>query len=269
MRPLLATFRAVRIVLHILVGLVLAVAVRLDPTRRLDPEPLSQWWSRHLLRLLGIRLVVKGRTPRRGQLIVANHVSWLDIFAILALHPTRFVAKAEIRDWPIAGWLANAVGTFYIRRGKGGARPLLEKLEPFLAQGGSVVVFPEGTTTDGQQVLPFHSRLFSAASASGAAIQPVALRYSRDDRGRDLAPFIGDDDLVRHILRLLAARGMVIEMHVLPAITETRDVPRDELAMDAWQAVATALRVHAETVVTDAQPANEDWDDAPAQTFRS
>jgi 1-acyl-sn-glycerol-3-phosphate acyltransferase len=269
MRPLIAAFRAIRIVLHILVGLVLAVAVRLDPTRRLDPEPLSQWWSRHLLRLLGIRLMVHGQMAPGGQMIVANHVSWLDIFAILALHPTRFVAKAEIRDWPIAGWLANAIGTFYIRRGKGGARPLLEKLEPFLAGGGCVVIFPEGTTTDGQQVLPFHSRLFSAASASGRPIQPVALRYSRDDRGRDLAPFIGEDDLVRHILRLLAARGLVIEMHVLPPLTQTQDIPRDELALDAWQAVATALRVHAEATLPESPAANEDWATAPAQTSRS
>jgi lyso-ornithine lipid O-acyltransferase len=140
----------------------------------------------------------------------------------------------------VAGWLANATGTFYIRRGKGGARPVSERLVPHLSAGGSVVLFPEGTTTDGRQLLPFHARLFAAAIDAGALVQPVALRYSADDAGRQVAPFIGDDDLFRHILRLLGSGGLQAELVFCPAVAAT-DQERSTLAGAAEDAVAQAL----------------------------
>lgn len=238
---MLSVFRGIRVAIHTLVGLILAVLVGLDPTRRLDAQRLSRWWSQHLLSMLGIRLQVHGAPVAGGVLTVANHVSWLDIFALAASQPTRFVAKSEIRDWPVAGWLANAIGTFYIRRGKGGARPLLEKLTPWLAGGGRVVVFPEGTTTDGIDVLPFHPRLFGAALSAGCTVQPAALRYSADARGRHLAPFVGDDNLVSHLMGLLGAKHLQIDLHYLAPIAARSDATRDELASQAHHAVRQSL----------------------------
>lgn len=241
MRTKLRTLlRGARLVLHLLLGLAAAAAVNLDFSGRLRPEPLTQAWCRRLLHILGIRVSVHGQPVEGSSVIAANHVSWLDIPLLAACGVTRFVAKAEIRDWPIAGWLANAAGTFYIRRGKGGARPVAERLLPHLGAGGSVVLFPEGTTTDGRQLLPFHARLFSAAVDSGAAVQPVALRYSADDSGRHVAPFIGDDDLFRHILRLLGSEGLHAEVVFCPAVAAVAQ-ERNALASAAEDAVAAAL----------------------------
>lgn len=236
-----ATLTGSRLLLHVLWGLFLAILVALDRRQWLDVPQIAQNWSRTLLRILDIRLVVHGSPHPQGGLTVANHISWLDIFAMLACQRTRFVAKSEIRDWPIAGSLADAMGTFYLRRGKGGARPLAEKLQPYLAAGGSVVIFPEGTTTDGRDLHPFHPRLFSVALDAGVAVQPVALRYHPSRDGRHLAPFIGDDDLFSHILRLLGARGIVVDVHYLPVHTGTQGETRDELAARAQRAVREAL----------------------------
>lgn len=231
--------RGSRLVLHLLNGLLLAAAVKLS-LGRLRPEPLAGRWSRRLLRILNVRVRVVGSAVPGARVSVANHVSWLDIPLIAAAEHTRFVAKSEIRDWPVAGWLANAGGTFYIRRGKGGARPLVERLVPHLADGGSVVLFPEGTTTDGADVLPFHARLFGAAIDAGAYVQPIALRYGAGRAGRTIAPFIGEDDLVSHILRLLREPELTADLRFCDPIRATGR-ERAELARSAEHAVRRAL----------------------------
>ena len=115
-------------------------------------------------------------------MLVANHVSWIDIFAIDAVLPVRFVAKSEVRSWPLLGWLSERVGTAFIRRARrhdtGRVNTLVREA---LAEGDVFAVFPEGTTTDGSAVLPFHASLLAPALAAGAAIQPIAIRYERPD----------------------------------------------------------------------------------------
>lgn len=234
-----ALLRGTALILHLLLGLALVGAASLDPRGRWNVRPIAPWWSRSLLRILGIRLDVQGRVQPGGVLHVANHVSWLDIFAIVACQDTRFVAKSEIRDWPIAGWLANALGTIYLRRGKGGARPASERLAPQLVAGHSVTIFPEGTTTDGRVVLPFHPRLFATAVDAGVPVQPLALRYGRSSDGRDLAPFIGDDDLVSHIRRLLGAQGLSVRVDYLPPLPP--GASRDLLASRAEAAIRAVV----------------------------
>lgn len=235
-----STLKGGLLVLLLLYGLLLAAAVKLDWRAHLRPERLMQHWVRVLLKLLGIRVSVSGTPVASGRMTVANHVSWLDIPLIGACEPTRFVAKSEIRHWPVAGWLANAAGTFYIRRGKGGARPLLERLHPHLLSGGAVTIFPEGTTTDGASVLDFHPRLFAAAVESGCPVQPVAIRYRRTADGRDIAPFIGDDDLVTHILRILREPALQAEISYCAPITST-GLSREQLAAQAHAAIRAVI----------------------------
>lgn len=232
--------RCLRLIAHLLVGLLAAIAVNLDFTRRLRPDPIARWWSSRLLRILDLRVTVQGQPARRRGITVANHVSWLDIPLLAAHDHTRFIAKSEIRDWPVAGWLANAAGTFYIRRGKGGAKPLLDRLVPHLRGGGSVVLFPEGTTTDGSQVLAFHPRLFAAAIDAQTLVQPIALRYAHAPDGRPVAPFIGDDDLFGHILRVLRTPGLSAEVVYCTPIDAT-GLDRDAVARRAHTAVRHAL----------------------------
>jgi 1-acyl-sn-glycerol-3-phosphate acyltransferase len=233
---LLQLVRGTRLVIHLMVGLLLALALALDFKHWLKPESLMSWWCQVCLGIFNIRLNVRGAPLEHGRMTVANHVSWLDIITIGACEPTRFVAKSEIQHWPVAGWLANAAATFYIRRGKGGARPLLDKLIPHLQNGGTVTIFPEGTTTDGRQVLPFHPRLFAAAVDAQMPVQPIAIRYGLSSSGTDVAPFIGDDDLVSHILRLLKEPELIAEVHYCTPV-RTHGLSREQAALAAQQSI--------------------------------
>ena len=233
--------RSLRLLLHVGFGLLLATLINLDVTRRIDADDWVRRWLRRLMRILGIRFSIHGQPVAGGQVIVCNHVSWLDIPLVGAALCSRFVARSDIQHWPVAGWLASCTGVFYIRRGPGGSRPLLEKLSPHLRRGGSVVIFPEGTTTDGRQVLPFHARLFQGAIDAGCPVQPLALRYGPTADGRQLAPFIGDDDLVSHILRLLKAPGLSAELHYGEPIHPGEAEDRQQLARRAEEAVRGML----------------------------
>ncbi len=232
--------RSARLLVHIVSGVLVSSAVNLDFSGRLRPESIARWWSMRLLRILNIELVVHGKRASGATVTAANHVSWLDIPVISTGDQCQFIAKSEIRHWPVAGSLAKAAGTFYLRRGKGGAKPLVEALVPHLTAGGSVVLFPEGTTTDGRAVLSFHPRLFSAAIDANAQIQPLTLRYGPGRHGRLVAPFIGDDDLVRHILRLLREPALRVDMiYGTPFSVEGLD--RAAIALRAEQAVRQTL----------------------------
>lgn len=232
--------RALQVLLLLAVALFLAALLVLGPLRRIGAERLARTWSRWLLAALNMHVVVRGRPGTGPRLTVANHVSWLDIPVIASLEATRFVSKSEVGDWPIAGTLAKAAGTFFIRRGKGGAGPVLRDLTPHLAAGGSVVLFPEGTTTDGRGVRAFHPRLFEAAILARSGVQPIALQYGPASDGGDIAPFIDDMDLVSHLLRVLREPRLTVHVTYfapIPAAGRTRDA----LAEAARDLIMTAL----------------------------
>jgi len=231
--------RGTLVLVHLAVGLLMATVAGLDLFERLDRARLAGWWHRVLLRILGIRVRRHGEPVATTHLSVANHVSWLDISVINAIEPVRFVAKSEIRNWPLAGWLATAAGSFYLRRGKGDAPRLADRLAVFLRGGGNVALFPEGTTSDGRGVLRFHARMFAPAIDARCAVQPVALRYHAVD-GRDVAPFVGDDDLLRHVLRVLRVARLDVDVTYCAPI-DARGRDRTELASDAQAAIAQAL----------------------------
>jgi lyso-ornithine lipid O-acyltransferase len=233
-------FKAALLLFLLLGGLALAVFVFADRGRTVRPERLMQWWCRRLLGILGVEVIVHGVPVAHPCMTVANHISWLDIPVIGAHEATRFVSKSEVRDWPMAGALATAAGTFLIRRGKGGAAPLLKELVPHLNSGGSVTWFPEGTTTDGTRVRAFHPRLFAAALESRCAVQPVALAYAPSRSGAQVAPFVDDDTLVNHMLDVLHEPSLTVTLTYLPAICPTA-CNRDALALFAESAIRGAL----------------------------
>lgn len=229
--------RALRVASHLAFALLLCVIINLDFTGRVNADDWARRWLRRLMRIMGIRFVVHGQPAAGGQMIVCNHVSWIDIPLVGAALTSRFVAKSDIQHWPLIGFIARAIGTFFIRRGPGGSKPLLEKLKPHLAASGSVVIFPEGTTTDGRDVLPFHPRLFQAAMDCGMTVQPVALRYGLSATGEDIAPFIGDDDLVSHIARLLKSPGLTAELTYCRPLQPQHYSDRAAMARDAEEAI--------------------------------
>ncbi|MFZ5722440.1 MAG: lysophospholipid acyltransferase family protein [Pseudomonadota bacterium] len=238
MRGLRRGARAVRVVIHIGTGFVVAFGTGAFFSSR--PRPLvraaTQWWLGKLARILDVETVVTGTPAAQPALFVANHVSWLDIPVLGGLSRLHFLSKAEVGDWPLIGRLATAAGTLYIRRGHGQVRERARQIADHIGAGRSILVFPEGTTTDGRDVRDFHAPLFAAATAGGHPVQPVAIRY-RDRRGEPcrLTPFIGDDEFTGHLWRLLGADGLRVEVHFLPPLPAAGD--HRELAVAARQAV--------------------------------
>ncbi|SEM36900.1 1-acyl-sn-glycerol-3-phosphate acyltransferase [Pseudomonas sp. ok272] len=200
----------------------------------------SQFFMSRLSHALPFRVTVHGPLPRQPMLWVSNHVSWTDIPLLGMLTPLSFLSKAEVRTWPVAGWLAAKAGSLFIRRGAGDSQLIRTQMSRHLAQQHALLMFPEGTTTDGRSLRTFHGRLLSAAIDAQVSLQPVAIRYLRDGQVDPLAPFIGDDDLLSHLMRLFTHDQGDVEIHLLrPIACQGRE--RAALAFEAQQAVHLAL----------------------------
>ncbi|MBN9429795.1 MAG: 1-acyl-sn-glycerol-3-phosphate acyltransferase [Burkholderiales bacterium] len=216
---------------------------------------IASRWSRWLLRCCGIRLreVADERlsagsaaagsacTPP-GCMMVANHVSWLDIFLVQASAPASFVAKAEIRRWPLIGWLVAGAGTLFIERHRRHAiHDVNQHIERALREGRRVAVFPEGTTGAGDRLLPFHGNLIEAALRAGAPIVPVGIRYV-DERGEmpEAVRFIGTTTFVISFFRVLGEPTVIAETHYLGPVS---GATRQAVAAHARHAIAERLRL--------------------------
>jgi 1-acyl-sn-glycerol-3-phosphate acyltransferase len=216
-RALLGAWRLMRAVLHGLHGV--AVVLLLFPRlKRAARQSRVQWWSAGMLRVLGIALEVEGRFKPGKKLIVANHITWLDIMVVHAVCPeARFVSKADVQAWPLVSRLVAAADTLYLQREKRrDAMRVVHQMAEALAAGDTVAVFPEGTTSEGHALLPFHANLLQAAIAAEAPVQPLALRYS--DAGNAVSPaamFVGETTMPQTLWRLASARGLRVRMRVL------------------------------------------------------
>lgn len=225
---------------HLLLGVLVALCLTARPGRTPSPVPMA-WWSRWLCRLLGVHITVQGRPCSGSALFVANHVSWLDIMVIAAVCPTHFLAKREVAGWPLLGWLCRRVGTAFISRGgRDGAARATEELVWRLRREGRVLIFPEGTSTDGQTVRRFHSRLFQAAVLAGRPVQALAVRYPGPAGLNRRVPFVGDDAFLPHLWRLLGERRVEAELCFCPPLA-TPGVSRDWLARTTQAQVVAAL----------------------------
>ncbi len=166
-----------------------------------------------MLEVMGVALEVQGTPPAAGPvLLVANHVSWLDILVIHASRHCRFVAKSEVRHWPLVGALATGGGTLYVERAsRRDAMRVVHHMAESLQAGDIVAIFPEGTTSDGAGLLPFHANLIQAAISAPAPVQPVALRFAERGSGRlsRAAAFIGDDHLVGSVWAALSGEPIL------------------------------------------------------------
>jgi len=240
--------RLVRVILHLLRGL--AICALLFPFAGAAlRERRIRSWSAGLLAILRVRVKIvpeNSSFPALPALVVANHVSWLDVFVINALQPCRFVAKADIRAWPALGWLCARAGTIFIARGRQReVRRVYQGLVNGLRAGGHIAFFPEGTTAMQGNLLPFHANLFEAAIESRTPVLPCALRYV-DAQGR-LHPgvdFVGDTSFVASLITVLKTAPVTAELAVLPAIPAA-GAHRRELAQQARAAIAQALQLPA------------------------
>jgi 1-acyl-sn-glycerol-3-phosphate acyltransferase len=203
--------------------------------------PIISMWSRILLAICGLRLVRHGEVPAAGSMVVMNHISWIDIFVLMACAPSCFVAKAEIARWPLLGWLVSMAGTEFIDRGKRHAvRATLHRVRDRLLRGERVAVFPEGTTSSGEQLLPFHANLLQAAVEAGRPVAPIALSYLEGTKPSVAAAYIGDMNLLQSITRIARAQQHVARLEVLPPL-ETNGFTRHQLAEQAREVMLAAL----------------------------
>ena len=215
---------------------------------RADPEQariIKSRWAADLLSLLALRLEVEGEPPPadgRGVLLVGNHVSWVDVFAIGAVRHTRFVAKSDIRDWPLAGVIAERAGTLFVQRtrrhdtGRTAAR-----VHEALAAGDCVGFFPEGTTTEGDRLLKFHSSLFEPAVAHGAPVHPLAIRYLHvDGTPCRAAAFAGELSFAQSLGLVIRTREIVVKLAFAEPI-DPAGLGRREVAAIARERVAALL----------------------------
>jgi len=239
-------WRLVRMHLHLAraVLIVLTVYRGASQARRAG---LLRDWSRELLAILHVRLMVRGTPPRvpgNRTVVVGNHLSWLDVFVVDACAPSRFVAKSEIRGWPVIGWLAVRAGTLFIDRSRRHATAHTnEQIIAAIEAGDCVAVYPEGTTSDGTILRPFHASLLQPAVEAGATLHPAAVRYpGPDGRPHPATLFVGNMSFAQSVLMIVAERELTAEVTFLDPIPAA-GTDRRELARISEEAVAAALGV--------------------------
>lgn len=231
----------------ILVLGVIGILIELVIFPMLSTERRRAWirvWSRALLLLCGLRLRADARLAglAPGRMIVANHSSWLDIFAINAVAPAAFVAKAEIRRWPVIGLLVALAGTVFIERARRHAvHDVIGQLRERIRDRYPVVVFPEATTSDGRRLLPFYGNLLEAAKEENALVLVVGLRYadSMGQRSQE-AEYIDDQSFLDSLWRVTAGRGLHVEV-ILADTLSFEGRTRHQLAALAREALSRRL----------------------------
>jgi 1-acyl-sn-glycerol-3-phosphate acyltransferase len=249
--------RVGRMALHLLAGMATCALVFpiIGPAKR---NALVRRWSRQLLAIcnVAVQLAPGSAAPLEQGMVVCNHVSWLDIFVINALYPCRFVAKAEIRSWPLAGWLVAQAGTVFIARGnKRELRNIFKGLVQALQDGQRVAFFPEGTTAAQGTLLPFHANLFEAAVDGKVPVQPFALRYT-DAAGQPhpSVDFIGDMTFVQSVVNILDGKPVRAHLSVLDPMPGAGAHRRD-LAEATHKAIGAALGIAPEANTLQEQSA--------------
>lgn len=237
-------------------------------TGLLDQRHAPRLWHRMVTRLLGLRIHVHGELSRqRPLLIAANHVSWTDIMVLGATADVHFIAKAEVAGWPLFGWLAKLQRTVFIDRARPrSAGEQAGAIAARLENGEPMVLFAEGTTSDGNRLLPFKTSLFAAGqmalgSDGGGAVQPVAIVYTRQHgmmmtrRQRMKFSWIGDQTLVPHLLALLAGSSADVELHFGEEIAFGPGINRKQVANEAERRVSEMMvkALRAPCVLSDTQ----------------
>ncbi len=237
------------LILHLLSGALLA---SLFLARGIHKQPRAQslftWWNRKLCNIFRTEITTHGQLNHEATLYVMNHISWFDIPLLASQKPLHFLSKAEVRQWPLIGWLSARAGTLFIQRGASGAaeQSMLEIIE-CLQSGGSVVIFPEGTTTDGSRVRNFHGRLLQAAIDAKVKIQPIALRYPYLGGINPYVPYIDDMTFADSVLGLIRSHPLKAELHFLdpidPHVTGDGEASRKQLAQMARHQICTTLDI--------------------------
>jgi 1-acyl-sn-glycerol-3-phosphate acyltransferase len=243
MGPLRCAWRLPLILLVVLGGSLLAIFLLPRGPKPGHPgDALLRNWSRLFLRLFGVRVRSVGTPLNDPVMFVANHGSWMDITVLHALRSAGFVAKAEIDRWPVVGWMARRGGTIFHRRGSmHSLGAVMAVMSDRLREGRSIAAFPEGGTAPAGTLKTFHARIFQAALDAGAPVQPVALRYLRDDAPWTGAAFRSGENFLQNVFRVMGMRALTAEVHFLEPVGFDREGGRRKTAEAARARIAHAL----------------------------
>jgi 1-acyl-sn-glycerol-3-phosphate acyltransferase len=239
MRHIRALWRLLCLLVHVAQGL-WTVTVYFQGWTMRERQQAVQRWAARLLVVAGIGLHVDGAPRAKGPvLLVANHISWLDIVVMHAAGYCRFVSKADVQRWPLVGRLATAAGTLFIERSsRRDTLRVVHRMRDRLVAGDVVAIFPEGTTGDGRDLLPFHANLIQPAISANVPIQPLALRFAEGVHGEtSFAPsFVGDETLLGSVWRTLGATTLTAHVYYgMPEMPAGRD--RRSWAQDLQETV--------------------------------
>jgi 1-acyl-sn-glycerol-3-phosphate acyltransferase len=223
--------KTIKILLHILFVIPLCLLILISTKKQ--QEKIIQFWCKRLLSIFEMNVEVQGLeiflSNKKQYLIVANHISWMDIIVIQSIKPSIFVAKSDVASWPLFGWVAQMTGTIFIKREKvSDIKKALKKMKRRLTKR-SVCMFPEGTSTNGRYLLPFKSNLFQSSIDTHKSILPLCLRYKQKGIYSDKVAFIGDMSLVDSIIKIKNESDMSVEVDVLQPIRPRGN--RKELAV--------------------------------------
>lgn len=181
-------------------------------------DRIKKHWLCWFSTIINLQVIKEGELPEQTALVVSNHISWLDIIVIGQFLPAYFVAKSDILEWPVVGYLARQAGTIFIRRGdKQQILGTAERMIWLLKQNSNIIAFPEGTTTCGDGVLNFHASLFQPALLTKSPVQPVSIEYL--GLAKEQAPFVGDDAFVPHLIKMLALDKVEVKLSFLPPVS--------------------------------------------------
>jgi 1-acyl-sn-glycerol-3-phosphate acyltransferase len=228
--------KILQLVIYLLYGIT-AIFFHTKIKGRKAQDPIVQsfvknWFSRSC-QIVGLSVRPHGEPSTEPVLFIANHVSWLDIPLVGSLVNPRFLSKAEVRNWPVIGWLGEKVNTLFIVRG---GRSASEAASAAIVEGleakDQILIFPEGTTTDGKVVGRLFPRLFGAPIKANAPIQPIVIHYTEsnsDAAQSERVPYIGDQTLIGNLWAMLGSENLIADVYFLPPV-DTKDMPRKELA---------------------------------------
>ena len=242
LKPIRILWRLSLLIVHIFLGLILIVPF-INKSIRPDSfsATLALWWHGRLCKIFGVRVTASGEVSQTPTLFVVNHISWFDIPALGSKVPVHFLSKDEINSWPVIGWMAERMGTLFIRRGhRGAAEQSIKEIASVLKKGNHVIIFPEGTTTDGTSVKRFHSRLYQAAIDASAQVQPVALGYPHPEGVHPKAPFVGETQFLDSSLSMISEATMDVSLIFLDPLNPA-DYTRDELASISQQNILKVI----------------------------
>ncbi len=237
-------YRILLLTVHIAVGIIILATIWVFCEQK-TRDKLIQWWSKGVMWRFNIKVVTYGEAPKNTQencMILANHISWIDIHALNSVIPVRFIAKSDINHWPVFGYLARKSGTIFIdRTARKDTSRIVNKTAESLLKGNNLAFFPEGTTTDGTTLGHFKSSLVQAAINAGADIKPLAIRYPNLDGSTNTKlAYAGETTMAESMMQALKTKQPVVELHFMPNIS-SQSGNRQTITQNAYTAIASAL----------------------------